>query len=71
MTNKVTRLSVNLNTETAGALKDMAGAKNLTYTETVRRAISVYKFLLDESTAGREIRVQDKDGQNPREVLFL
>lgn len=71
MSEKLTRLSVNLNKETAKALKDTAQAEKITYTETIRRGIAVYKFLTDEVRKGRVITIADKNGDNAKEVLFL
>lgn len=49
-----TRLSVNINDETAAALKDMAEKRQTTVTEIVRRAVSVYKFIEDEVVDGNK-----------------
>ena len=53
---KQPRLSVNMNEETAQALKEKNG---LSVTEAVRRAISVYKFVNDELESGRKILTMD------------
>jgi len=47
-----TRLSVNINDETASALRSMAERRQTTVTEIVRRAVSVYKFVEDEVVDG-------------------
>lgn len=47
-----TRLSVNINDETAAALRDLAERRGTTVTEIVRRSVSVYKFVEDEVAAG-------------------
>ena len=47
-----TRLSVNINDETAAALRDLAKRRQTTVTEVVRRAVSVYKFVEDEVVDG-------------------
>jgi predicted transcriptional regulator len=47
-----TRLSVNINDETAEALKSLAARRQTTVTEIVRRAVSVYKFVEDEVVDG-------------------
>lgn len=39
-----TRLSVNINDDTAAALRELAAKDSTTVTEIVRRAVSVYKF---------------------------
>lgn len=43
-----TRLNVNINDETAAALKDLAERRQTTVTEIVRRSVSTYKFIEDE-----------------------
>lgn len=47
-----TRLNVNINDETAAALRDLAERRQTTVTEIVRRAVSVYKFVEDEVVNG-------------------
>lgn len=47
-----TRLSVNINDETSAALRDLAGRRQTTVTEIVRRATSVYKWVEDEVVDG-------------------
>lgn len=49
-----TRLSVNINDETAAALKDLAERRQTTVTEIVRRSVSVYKFIEDEVVDGNK-----------------
>lgn len=68
---EVVRLSVNLNHETAAALKDLAKDQGLSMTEVMRRAISVYKFVIDERDAGRKIHTMDQDGRNVREMVMM
>jgi hypothetical protein len=64
----LTLLSVNLNAETAAALHDIMDSRSVTVTEAVRRAISVYKFLLDEVAQGRTVLTQ---GAPDRYILEL
>ena len=52
-----TRLGVNINDETAAALNDLAARRQVTVTETVRRAVSVYKFIEDQVRDGKELRI--------------
>lgn len=53
------RLSVNINDETAAALQDLAQRRNTTVTETVRRAVSVLKFVEDETARGCVIQMTE------------
>jgi len=50
-----TRLNVNINDETAEALKELAERRQTTVTEIVRRAVSVYKFVEDEVVDGNKV----------------
>ncbi len=67
----LTRLSVNMNQDTAAALRQQAARHGITYTEAVRRAISIAKFVDDERLAGRTIVSTDRDGKNAREWVML
>ena len=67
--NELTRLSVNLNAETAAALKELAERRGISLTETVRRAIAVLKFVEDEIQKGNT--VQSTDGARTRELLLV
>ncbi|MGL5829447.1 MAG: ribbon-helix-helix protein, CopG family [Angustibacter sp.] len=48
------RLSVNINDETEAALKELAAKKGTTVTEIVRRAVSVYKFVDEQTGDGQK-----------------
>ena len=63
MNTDITRLSVNLNKETAEALKDITKDQSISATEAIRRAISVYAYLLEEEDKGNEILVAHQDGK--------
>lgn len=47
-----TRLSVNINEETARALRELAERHDTSVTDIVRRAVAVYKFVEDETRDG-------------------
>lgn len=56
------RLSVNINDETAQALKEMAARRQTTVTEIIRRAVSMYKFVEDEVTEnGKSLQLASPD----------
>jgi hypothetical protein len=65
------RLNVNLNKETAAALKDITDKQGISLTEAVRRAIALLKFIEDERTAGRKIQIMDSNGKNKRELVLM
>ena len=56
-----TRLRVNINDETAAALRNLAKEEDTTVTEMVRRAVSVYKFFDDARDEGKTIQLVGKD----------
>jgi predicted transcriptional regulator len=59
-----TRLNVNINDETAQALKELAERRQTTVTEIVRRAVSVYKFVEDEVVDGNKtLKLVAPEGQ--------
>jgi Ribbon-helix-helix protein, copG family len=66
----VTRLSVNINQDAAAALKKHSERRQVSVTETVRRAIAVYDFVEEELAKGNRIQVVEKSG-NVRELLFM
>lgn len=72
MTNhEFTRLSVNMNAETTEQLHRLAYDKDLSYTEVVRRAITIMTFLQNETDAGRIVQVVDKDRNEVRELVIV
>ena len=64
-----TRLTVNINRETVAAMKAIAERRGISYTETIRRAVAVYKLVEDETAQGHTIQI--KDGETVREVVFV
>jgi hypothetical protein len=66
------RLNVNLNQETAKALRKIKDDNGIdTITETVRRVISVAHYIYSELAAGRKIQTMDQDGKNVREMVLM
>lgn len=65
------RLNVNLNKETAAALKELAAKQQISLTEAVRRAVSVLKFIDEEKSQGRKIQTMDSQERNKREVVLM
>ncbi|MBL7494377.1 CopG family transcriptional regulator [Frankia sp. AgW1.1] len=55
----VTRISVNLNAEAADFLRDYTGRTGVSYTEAIRRAIAVFKFVSDSTAVGTDVLVDD------------
>lgn len=66
---KIIRLSVNLNSETADALKELASRRGVSLTEGIRRAIGIWKFVEDAQNQGSTILVDD--GERTRELVLL
>ncbi|WP_406154592.1 hypothetical protein OG806_49445 [Streptomyces sp. NBC_00882] len=65
-----TRLSVNINSDTAEVLRRMKMEKGISITEAVRRAISLLDLLESEHEAGNKIQLVGPRGRI-REVLLL
>lgn len=63
------RLSVNINQETADALKDIAARRGESITETIRRATAILKLVEDEVAAGTKVVLDD--GHVSREVVLV
>jgi hypothetical protein len=64
------RLSINLGAETADAFKALIERKGLTITEGIRRAITVWKFVEEETAKGNQIAVIEQD-DSIRKVVLL
>lgn len=65
------RLSVNMNLETAAALKNIMNAKEVSATEAVRRCIALATFVYGEQAENRRIITDDGFGGNVKELLAL
>lgn len=61
-----TRLSVNINDETAKALKELADERGTSITDIVRRAVAVYKFVEDETATGKKLQLVDDENHVER-----
>lgn len=68
---QLVRLNVNLNAETAEALKEIADQRGISFTEAVRRAISIYKFIDDETQEGHRIQTVDPERNQVRELVLM
>lgn len=65
------RLNINMNEQTAAALRELAQREQISITEAVRRAISIYKFFSDELADGRKIQTMREDGGAKRDVVLM
>jgi hypothetical protein len=63
------RLSVNVAPDVGEAIDDLAKRHGTTITDVIRRAVSIYKYVDDETSRGAKILVE-KDGTF-REVKFF
>lgn len=71
MPSDLVRLNVNLNKETAAALKELAERQDVSLTETIRRAIAVLKFVSDQQISGRKIQAMNQDGSDKQELVLM
>jgi predicted transcriptional regulator len=62
------KTSVNLSDDAVNALREVAKERNTTMTEVLRHAVSLEKFVHDETKQGSKILVEKSDG-NFRELL--
>lgn len=67
----LTRLSVNMNPETARAIRDYMQKHDVTATEAVRRAISLMAFAEGVYAEGRRLLIQMPDRGETSEVILL
>lgn len=67
---KFVKLSVNLNMETAEALKNVSASMGVNFTDTIHRAIAVLQFFHNEKSQGRVIQTMERDGKNKREITL-
>ncbi|MEU4390162.1 hypothetical protein [Kribbella sp. NPDC023855] len=70
----VARLSVNLAHDTMEVLRWLASRRAASVTETIRRAISVLKFVEDEVAKGNKLAVVETDEngeQHVREIVLV
>ena len=70
-TQELVRLSVNMTPETAEALKELAASKHLSYTEAIRRAIAIAKYIDDEVKDGRKVQTVDDERKDIRELILI
>ncbi len=68
---KPVRLSVNLAPDVAAALKELVNKRGTSITEEIRRAISVYKFFEEQTSAGRKVLVDGGGDGRLLEVKFF
>ena len=65
------RLEVNLNQETAAALKAAAARSGITFTEAIRRAVAILSYVEEQTDSGRIIQTMDPNGRNKRELVLM
>lgn len=70
-TRQYTRLNINLNDETAEALKELAAKHHISVTEAVRRAVAILKFVEDETDEGHKLQITDPRHNTVRELVLM
>jgi aerobic-type carbon monoxide dehydrogenase small subunit (CoxS/CutS family) len=68
---KLVRLSVNINEETAAALRREAAIAGVSVTEMIRRCVAVTTFVNEEIRSGRVVYTMRPDGKKVRELTLL
>lgn len=64
------RLNVNVASDVADAINTLHDKRGWTFSDIIRRAVTCYKFIDDETEDGGKILVERRDG-TIREVQFL
>lgn len=67
----IVQLRVNLNRETADALKQMSDSSGESITEVIRRSIALHKFVKDAQESGKMILTRDLRKGDEREIVLL
>ncbi len=62
MREKITKVAVNLPTESVGQLRDYSEANGITMTEAIRRALGLQHFLAKEADKGGKILIERRNG---------
>lgn len=70
-TQQVSRLSVNINEDTAEKIRVYRKQRGVSITETIRRAVAILALLNDEVTKDSEILIKSKDGKNVRQLWMI
>ncbi|MFB2556154.1 ribbon-helix-helix protein, CopG family [Herbiconiux liangxiaofengii] len=65
------RLNVNLNEEAAAAIKQIADERDISVTEAIRRAISLFSYVDDETRKGRRLQTTNPDRSDVREIVLI
>lgn len=65
------RLSVNMNVETAAALKECAVTNKISVTEAVRRVISLAHFIETEIGQGKKVIIRDEKTGKEQELILM
>ncbi|KKD02480.1 hypothetical protein [Streptomyces sp. WM6386] len=68
---QVTRLSVNINEDTAAKLRWYKEHKGISITETVRRAVALLELVERETADGNEVLLKSRDGKSVRQLWLV
>jgi hypothetical protein len=66
--NPQTRLNVNINSQTAAALKDYAAQHDVSVTEALRRLVNIGAYILEARDSGKDVLF--RDGHDTEKVVF-
>ncbi|MFI9204745.1 hypothetical protein [Streptomyces sp. NPDC053048] len=68
---QITRLSVNINAETATKLRWYKEQKGISITETIRRAVALLDLVERETANGSEVLLKSRDGKSVRQLWMV
>ena len=63
------RLNVKINPYTATALRDVCGRKQISFTEAIRQAIAVWRFMEDAIFRGASVQIVEPDGSRSQILI--
>lgn len=67
-----TRLNININDETASALRELAKERGTSVTDIVRRAVSVYAYVEEQlSDADKQLQVRDRKSDQVTNIQLV
>ncbi|WP_225850257.1 ribbon-helix-helix protein, CopG family [Streptomyces sp. HPF1205] len=70
-TQQVSRLSVNINQDTAEKIRVYRKRRGVSITETIRRAVAILALLDEETAKDSEVLIKSKDGKNIRQLWMV
>jgi hypothetical protein len=68
---KIVRIGLNLSQDQLDSVKKVAEDRGVTMTDVIRNALALDQYLQNAVADGKVITLEDRDGKNRRELVFL